>query len=91
MKKTKLDELDELEKEIESNADKFRKISKDKEDKIKRIILKANEKNKVTLMLNNQALERLKYKAKEEGLPYQTLISNILHNYVTDKANTQPV
>ncbi|HLC17094.1 MAG TPA: antitoxin [Thermodesulfovibrionia bacterium] len=91
MKKTKLDELDELEKEIESNADKFRKISKDKEDKIKRIILKANEKNKVTLMLNNQDLERLKNKAKEEGLPYQTLISNILHNYVTDKANTQPV
>ena len=77
--------LNNYEKEIEDNAEQFVKASKKTRQRIKKIILKANEKNRVTLRLNNQTLELIKRKAQEEGLPYQTLISSILHKYVNDK------
>ena len=77
--------LDDFEKEIENNAEQFVKVSKKSKQKIKKIISKANEKNRVTLRLNNQILELIKIKAQEEGLPYQTFISSILHKYATDK------
>jgi len=35
--------------------------------------------------LDNQTLALIKQKAQEEGLPYQTLISSILHKYATDR------
>lgn len=77
--------LDNFEKEIENNAEQFVKVSKKTRQRINKIIFKANEKNRVTLRLNNQTLELIKRKAQEEGLPYQTLISSILHKYVNDK------
>jgi predicted DNA binding CopG/RHH family protein len=77
--------LDKFEKEIENNAEQFVKVSKKTEQKVKGIISKANERNRVTLRLNNQTLELIKRKAQEEGLPYQTFISSILHKYATDK------
>jgi predicted DNA binding CopG/RHH family protein len=77
--------LDNFEKEIEKNAEQYVKASKKTQQRIKKIITKANEKNRVTLRLNNQTLELIKQKAQEEGLPYQTLISSILHKYASDK------
>jgi predicted DNA binding CopG/RHH family protein len=77
--------LDKFEREIENNAEHYVKATKKAQQRIKRIISKANEKNRVTLRLNNQTLELIKRKAQEEGLPYQTLISSILHKYVNDK------
>jgi predicted DNA binding CopG/RHH family protein len=77
--------LDKFEKEIENNAEQFVKASKKTHQRIKEIISKVNEKNRVTLRLNKQTLELIKLNAQEEGLPYQTLISSILHKYATDK------
>lgn len=77
--------LDKFEKEIEDNAEKFTKVSKKTQQRIKKIISKANEKNRVTLRINNQTLELIKRKAQEEGLPYQTFISSILHKYANDR------
>jgi predicted DNA binding CopG/RHH family protein len=77
--------LDNFEKEIENNAEQFVKVNKKTQQRIKKIISKANEKNRVTLRLNNQTLELIKRKAQEEGLPYQTFISSILHKYANDK------
>ncbi len=82
MKNTK---LDHFEKEIENNADQFVKVSDKTHRRIKKIISKANEKNRVTLRLNNQTLDLIKRKAQEDGLPYQTFISSILYKYATDK------
>ena len=45
----------------------------------------ANDKRSITLRLNNQDLDLLKHKAKQEGLPYQTLISSIIHKYVSNR------
>jgi predicted DNA binding CopG/RHH family protein len=40
---------------------------------------------KITLRLSSLDLEALQAKAIEEGIPYQTLISSILHKYVTGR------
>ena len=77
--------LDNFEKEIENNAEDFVSASKKTQQNVRRIISKANEKNRITLRLNNQTLESIKRKAQEEGLPYQTFISSILYKYATDK------
>ena len=77
--------LDNFEKEIEKNSEQFVRVSKKTQQRIARIISKANEKNRITLRLNNQTLDLIKRKAQEEGLPYQTFISSILHKYATDK------
>jgi predicted DNA binding CopG/RHH family protein len=77
--------LDSFEKEIEKNAEQFVKASKKTQQRVPRIISKANKKNRITLRLNNQTLESIKRKAQEEGLPYQTFISSILYKYVNDR------
>ncbi|MCF8083171.1 MAG: BrnA antitoxin family protein [Deltaproteobacteria bacterium] len=77
--------LDKMEREIEDNAENFVKILAEKQCKIKKIISKAKEKIRITLRLDNQTLALIKQKAQEEGLPYQTLISSILHKYATDR------
>ncbi len=40
---------------------------------------------KITLRLSSLDLEAIQAKAIEEGIPYQTLISSILHKYVTGR------
>jgi predicted DNA binding CopG/RHH family protein len=77
--------LDNFEKGIEDNAEQYKKAPAKTQQRVKKIISKTNEKNRITLRLSNQTLERIKRKAQEEGLPYQTLISSILHKYANDK------
>ena len=40
---------------------------------------------RITLRLSSLDLEAIQSKAIEEGIPYQTLISSILHKYVTGR------
>lgn len=43
-------------------------------------------KNKrINIRISERDLTRLKSKSVEEGLPYQTLISSILHKYISGK------
>ncbi len=77
--------LDSYEKEIEDNILNVKKVSKAKLTKIEEIIKKANEKTNISLRVNNQDLDQLKLKAEKEGIPYQTLISSVIHKFVTDQ------
>ena len=36
----------------------------------------------MTIRMNDEVMKGLKRKAKEKGMPYQTLVSTILHQYV---------
>jgi predicted DNA binding CopG/RHH family protein len=46
-------------------------------------------KNKtVSLRLSEKTLQKLKEKAAQEGIPYQTLIASILHKYVTNQLHS---
>jgi len=77
--------LDELEQDIENNVDNFVPASQSVRDRVQKSICDSNKKNRVTLRLSNQTIEKIKQKAGEEGLPYQTLISSILFKYANDQ------
>lgn len=40
---------------------------------------------RVSLRVNQQDLRKIQDKAKQNGLPYQTLINTLLHQYATGK------
>ncbi|MEA2084189.1 MAG: hypothetical protein U9O82_08120 [Thermodesulfobacteriota bacterium] len=77
--------LDKYESEIEGNISQFVPVSNTKKASIESIIDKANEKKSISLRLKNNDLEQLKLRAETEGLPYQTLLSSIVHKFVTDQ------
>jgi predicted DNA binding CopG/RHH family protein len=76
----------ELERSIENNEWKAVSNLSDmkKQFKIaaKNTLLKDQRMN---IRIAQRDLEGLKTKALEEGMPYQTLVSSILHKYVTGK------
>ncbi len=39
------------------------------------------KKKPITVRIQQQDIERIKVKAMEQGIPYQTLVSSILHRY----------
>lgn len=46
---------------------------------------------RVNIRLSSGDLQYIQAKALEEGLPYQTLISSVLHKYVTGRLTEKPV
>lgn len=40
---------------------------------------------RVNFRISQRDLERMKSKAMEEGVPYQTLITSLLHKYLTGR------
>ena len=82
MKSTKL--LDE-EKAIENEIENLKPISGNKKEKIEKILAQAKKNRSISLRISNLDLEKLKEKANNEGIPYQTLINSILHKYITNQ------
>ena len=48
-------------------------------------IRKRNKKERINIRMLESDLERLKQIAEEEGLPYQTLVTSILHKFTTGR------
>ena len=42
-----------------------------------------DEREKISLRISRADLVRLKSRAMQEGIPYQTLINSLIHKYVT--------
>lgn len=82
MKSTKL--LDE-EKAIENEIENLKPLSGNKKEKIEKILAQAKKNRSISLRISNFDLEKLKEKANNEGVPYQTLINSILHKYITNQ------
>ena len=82
MKPNKL--LDE-ERAIENEIENLKPISGNKKEKIEKILAQAKKNRSISLRISNFDLEKLKEKASNEGVPYQTLINSILHKYVTNQ------
>lgn len=81
-------ELDKEEKktleEIESG--KYKRIKNFEAEKKRAIEIAKNTLNKtknINIRVTEKTLLKLKAKAIEEGIPYQTLASSVLHKYVT--------
>jgi len=82
MKSIKL--LDE-EKTIENEIEELKPVSGIKRKKIENILTQARKNKSISLRISNFDLEKLKEKANNEGVPYQTLITSILHKYITNQ------
>jgi predicted DNA binding CopG/RHH family protein len=82
--------LDREEKEILESYenDEFVEIP-EMDSKIKRHIEYAKEtfrKNKrINIRISQKDLESIQRKSLEEGIPYQTLISSLIHRYISGK------
>jgi predicted DNA binding CopG/RHH family protein len=77
--------LDKYEQSIEDTILEYKPVSESKKNKIQAIIHKSQEKKNISLRVNNQDLDLLKMRAEQEGIPYQTLLSSIIHKFVTDQ------
>jgi predicted DNA binding CopG/RHH family protein len=82
--------LDEEEKkwmdEVENgNLKSVSNLDKEKSDIIESTKQSFSKGLRVNVRVTDFDLNKLKAKAIEEGMPYQTLIGSILHQYVTGK------
>lgn len=80
--------LDAYEREIEKNIDTFVPVKGAKRKKIEALINKSREERKsrnINIRISEQDLYLLRQRSFEEGLPYQTLITSVLHRYVRKK------
>jgi predicted DNA binding CopG/RHH family protein len=77
--------LDPFEKEIESHIDEFIPITGEKRRSIEGILERSRKTKNINIRISEPDLTRLKKKAEDEGMPYQTLISSVLHKYVMER------
>lgn len=88
--KPKIIKLDEYEQEIEDNFEKSNALPTDEKSRAINM-LQAAAKNylikdkRITVRVYSSDLERIKMLAAEEGLPYQTYITSMLHKLSTGR------
>jgi len=78
--KEELEIVDYIEEQNPRSVDKL----SEKIDKIKSAVnVKYTKRKAINIKVLESDLERLKAKALEEGMPYQTLLNSVLHKYIT--------
>ena len=77
--------FDTFEKEIEAHVDRFVPITGEKRRRIEAIIERSRKTKNINIRITEDDLAHLKQKAEEEGMPYQTLVSSVLHKFITDR------
>ena len=77
--------LDKLEREIERSAESYKPVSKRERLEIEGVLEKIRKTRNVNIRISETVLEELKKRSQEEGIPYQTLISSVLHKFVTNR------
>ena len=79
------DALDVFEQSIEYNAEQFVPLSDTEKTEVETIINAANKTRNINIRISEYDIEKVKQRSAEEGIPYQTLISSIIHKYITGK------
>ena len=89
MPNRKTDYIDNEEKELMDSLDKI-DLSKIKNDEANSVLLQKTakafvkkEETKMNIRISSAELQKIKDKAEQEGLKYQTFIKSILHKYIT--------
>jgi predicted DNA binding CopG/RHH family protein len=80
--KSKLDAEEQI---LEEGMEQFQPVNAAERQLIEGIIDKANEKRSISLRLKSNDVELLKRRAEAEGLPWQTLLSSIVHKFLSDQ------
>jgi len=73
------------ERTIERRASEYRPVTGKKRERIHGILERTRKTKNINIRIAEATLEELKRRSEREGLPYQTLISSILHKYVTNR------
>jgi predicted DNA binding CopG/RHH family protein len=53
------------------------------------ILANTERKSPVTLRISDDVMRRIRLKAREEGLPYQTLINSVLHKFAHGRSSSR--
>ena len=77
--------LDETEREVEESMSQLSSVGQEKKARIEKILSKERKDRAISLRIRTYDLEKIKEKAEQTGVPYQTLITTVLHKYVTDQ------
>jgi predicted DNA binding CopG/RHH family protein len=77
--------LDNFEQLIEDNAEKFVPLSDTEKNEVEKIINAANKTRNINIRISAYDIEKIKQRSAEEGIPYQTLISSVLHKFISGK------
>jgi len=77
--------LDEFEQSIEDKTGKYVPLSASEVNEVESIINAANKTKNINIRISAYDIEKVKQRSAEEGIPYQTLISSIIHKYITGK------
>lgn len=75
--------LNKFESDIENSSSGYIPVSTQKRKRVESIIEKSRKTKNINMRISEYDLEKLREKSDEEGIPYQTLISSILHKYVS--------
>ena len=78
-------ELDPEEQRIEDEADQYRPITGKERERLDQKLQADHETTMVSIRLPETDLAAIREKADRRGVPYQTLIKSILHQYATDQ------
>ncbi len=77
--------LDGDERQVESGIQSYVPISGVKRRKIETILDTMRKTKNINIRISQQDLESLRRSAEQEGIPYQTLISSVLHKYLAGR------
>jgi len=80
-------ELDDYEREIEDSLERGEWVPVPNQKKEIALLVEAArntlaKRKMMSIRMNDEVMKGLKRKAKEKGMPYQTLVSTILYQYV---------
>lgn len=78
-------ELDEYEQQIEDEIENYVPVDEATRRELAEIAEQAKKRKNVNIRISERDLRRVKERAAAEGIPYQTLITSVLHKYVTDQ------
>ncbi len=82
--------LDANEKEIVDSVEggewrSIRNLKKERKRYVRYAAATLRKDRRVNIRISSKDLEAIRKRALEEGLPYQTLISSLLHKYVSGR------
>ncbi len=75
--------LDAFEQALEDDAGNFVSVKGEKLARIEGLLDGIKKTRNINIRISEFDLDRLKSISAQEGLPYQTLISSVLHKFVT--------
>ena len=87
-------ELDKEEKNILADFDNnefvsVRKIKAIKKEYEQYAAITLGKSRNVNIRLSQKDLQKIKAKAIDKGIPYQTLITSVIHQYVNDRVEVE--